>query len=150
MAELSREAMVLLELNPQWVLRPEFRPASSSRSPLLIVGMATTPAARTLWDGIAKTMVSIGFPHDIVASALMLDSPKLDQMVSAVLAQQPASVLCFGKALVDQVQSAHADVLSGRELISIADIEAAVASPAQKAVIWSALHQARTTLGFTR
>lgn len=150
MAELSREAMALLELSPQWVLRPEFRPASSSRSALLIVGMATTPAARTLWDGIAKTMVGIGFPHDIVASALMLDGPKLDQIVSAVLDQQPARVLCFGKALVDQIQSAHADVLSDRELISIADIEAAVASPAQKAAIWSALHQARTTLGFTR
>lgn len=150
MAELSREAMALLELNPQWVLRPQYRPPSSLRSPLLILGLATTPTARTLWDGIAKAMVGIGFPRDIVASALMLDRPAIDQAVSAVLTQQPGHVMIFGGALAEQIRSAHADAFAGRELISVADIDAAVASPSHKAQMWSVLHQARNTLGFTR
>ncbi|WVN42727.1 hypothetical protein AOB54_05000 [beta proteobacterium MWH-UniP1] len=154
MAELSKEAMQLLELTPRWELRPEYRPAASiSASPresMVVVGLAASSAGQMLWTAISRAMIEMGYPRPIIESAVILSSPQVDRVVQVLLSKRPASLLVFGEAFLSEIESAHAAALQDCRVISVTPLEGLTQEPARKAQLWSVLHQLRVEMAFER
>lgn len=150
MTELSRDAMQLLELAPRWELRPEYRPVAQGNTALMIVGLAHSPSGQGLWLSMAKAMIDMGFPRSVVEGAVMMASPQLDRVVSALLAQRPVCLLAFGGELIQGLQSTHAASLQDARIVTLESIDSMISTPKQKAAAWSTLAALRISLGLLR
>jgi hypothetical protein len=149
MSELSREAMALLELSPRWTLRPEFRAVPAANG-LMMIAVAISPEAKSLWHKVAAAMVSIGFPRGLIEDAILIEGGALDVAVSAVATRKPSSILCFGETLAGQIHSAHQSLLSERAITTLASLDDVVKNPSLKSALWSMLCGLRSHHGFTR
>jgi hypothetical protein len=155
MRELSREAMQLLELMPQWELRPEYRPAQDvqalqDQQPLLVMGLATSAASQALWKAISAVMIGLGFPRPIIEDAVILGSSQVDRVLHETLTRRPAAVVCFGDALIRDLQSAQPNAVSEIEIFALDALDSLIQRPTKKAELWSALHRIRVALALTR
>jgi hypothetical protein len=101
-ATLSREGLTVLELLPQWQLRPHLRPAGTgpwgAECKALIVAVAANDAEKRLWANIGKAMQALGL-HALWSQAELLASEQIEQALQRAMLDRPGTLLVFGDAL---------------------------------------------------
>jgi hypothetical protein len=100
--QLSREGLAVLELLPQWQLRPHLRAANSepwgAECKALIITVVANDLERRLWANVGKAMQALGL-HGVWAQSEVLASQQIEQAVQRVMQERPGVLLVFGGGL---------------------------------------------------
>ena len=138
---LSREALQVLELMPQWRRREAYAPAQpndeAQRSGVLLVAVVSGAASQRLWAGIMAWLEQSGCPMGLVRQALVLESETVDRLVHALAERRPAAVWSFSSTLLTALRSTAPDALAGVHVMEFPDLGAMLRQSGAKAKMWS-------------
>jgi hypothetical protein len=141
---LSREALSLLELMPQWQLRAHLQPVSpaawGAQCKALLVAVLTNPADRRLWESIGRAMTLLGM-HQFWSDAQLLPSENSEQALGRILQDKPGVLLVFGEGLKAALISAQPDLTQCCALRCARAISAIAHSAQQKRALFALLAQ---------
>jgi len=142
---LSREGLQVLELIPYWRARP--MPAvGGSKSPLLIIGLASAGAEKALWANIAQAARRLGINAQYFENAAIASGHQIDLCIAELVNQQPEYVLLFGESLLREIKRVRPELLEGRQLIVCDDFSTLTAQSTRKLAVWQALVKLRSVL----
>lgn len=146
MTSLSREALQILELMPQWQRRQAYRPQGEVIGQgVLTIGLLAGPSEQRLWAQLTQWLRQLGCPEDRIANALMLPAAHVDSVIQAIAAQPPAVLWSFSAPLLSALEQAVPDIRSRLSVVEWPDVAQAVASPVVKAALWRALIAAKAS-----
>ncbi len=141
MSELSREALQVLELMPQWRRREAYAPArradEAQRSGVLLVAVVSGAASQRLWTGITAWLEQSGCPLGLVRQALVLESETVDRLVHALAERRPVAVWSFSSTLLAGLRATAPDALEGVHVMELPDLAAMLRQSEAKAKTWS-------------
>ena len=107
--QLSREALSVLELLPQWQLRPHLQPASAAPWGIdcnaLLVLVAASQTEQRLWANLGKAMQAMGVPQAYWSQAHVMASEHIEQALQRVLQEKPRVLVIFGESLKKALMS---------------------------------------------
>ena len=100
---LSREAMAVLELLPQWQLRAHLRPASATawgaQCKALMVAVVASDIENRFWANMGKAFHGLGLPQQLWSHAQLLTGEQIEAAVGRVMQDQPGTLFVFGESL---------------------------------------------------
>ncbi len=141
MSELSREALQVLELMPQWRRREAYAPArradEAQRSGVLLVAVVSGAASQRLWTGITAWLEQSGCPLGLVRQALVLESETVDRLVHALAERRPVAVWSFSSTLLAGLRATAPDALEDVHVMEFPDLAAMLRQSEAKAKTWS-------------
>ena len=145
MSGLSREALQILELFPQWRRRDAYRPPpeAGAGEGVLAIGIVAGASEQRLWAQVIQWLRQLGCPEDRIANALMLPAVHADRVTQALSVHPPAVLWSFSRALLQAVEQALPELRSRCTVIEWPDLEQVVATPRRKAELWRALLAAK-------
>lgn len=139
---LSREGLSVLELLPQWQLRPHLRPASSEpwgvECQALIVAVAANDIERRLWANIGKAMQALGL-HSFWLHAELLASEQTELALQRVMHERPGVLLVFGDGLKKALVSMQPAIAESCTLRSVESLSLMTGSAKNKHILFSSL-----------
>lgn len=148
MAELSREAMTLMELSPIWQRRERYQdaPAADAHagSGLLIAVLAPDAPSRALWQRIMAVLIGLGFPRAVLEQSIIVQAPQADVLTHRLHQQRPAHLLVLGEGLLQAARSTDAGSLEKMEVIAAPSLSECLSNTQAKRRLWvllSALHR---------
>jgi len=138
---LSREALQVLELMPQWRRREAYAPArradEAQRSGVLLVAVVSGAASQRLWTGITAWLEQSGCPLGLVRQALVLESETVDRLVHALAERRPVAVWSFSSTLLAGLRATAPDALEDVHVMEFPDLAAMLRQSEAKAKTWS-------------
>lgn len=145
MAELSREAMALMELSPIWQRRERYQDApvvdSRAASGLQIAVLAADAASRALWQKISSVLIGLGFPRAVLEQALVMDGVQADALTHRLHQQRPASLLVLGDSLLQAARAADTTVFAQVQVIAAPSLAECLSRAQAKRQLWTVLSQ---------
>ena len=141
MSGLSREALQVLELMPQWRRREAYAPAppvdEAQRSGVLLAAVVSGAASQRLWARITACLEQSGCPVDRVRQALVLESETVDRLVNALAERRPVAVWSFSSTLLAALRTTAPHALEGVHVMEFPDLALMLRQPDAKAKTWS-------------
>ena len=145
MAELSREAMALLELSPIWRRRDQYRDTPVIDQPsaggLQIAVLAADAASQALWRKISTVLIGLGFPSAVLDQSIVVQGPHADVLTQRLHQQRPESLLVLGNVLLQAAQEADVTVFTGLQVIAAPSLAECLSSTQAKRQLWTTLSQ---------
>jgi hypothetical protein len=141
-AMLSREGLAVLELLPQWQLRPHLRPASTAlwgaECKALIVAVAANETEKRLWANIGKAMQALGL-HALWAHAELLASEQIEQAVQRAVRDRPGTLLVFGETLKKGLLALQPSIAESCTVRSVESLSLLVGGAKHKQMLFKSL-----------
>lgn len=145
MADLSREAMVLMELSPIWQRRERYQDApvfdQRAASGLQIAVLAADAASQALWRKISAVLIGLGFPRAVLDQSIVVQGLHADALTQRLHQQRPESLLVLGNALLQAAQKADATVFAQLQVIAAPSLAECLLRAQAKRQLWTTLSQ---------
>ncbi len=150
MADLSREAMALMELSPIWQRRERYQdaPVVDPRAAhgLQIAVLAADAASRALWQKISAVLIGLGFPRAVLEQTLVMDGVQADVLIHRLHQQRPASLLVLGDSLLQAARAADATGVAQVQVIVAPSLAECLLRSQAKRQLWATLSQLHRAL----
>jgi hypothetical protein len=143
---LSREGLAVLELLPQWQLRPHLRPVSTgpwgAECKALIVAVAANDTEKRLWANIGKAMQALGL-HTLWSQAELLASEQIEQAVQRAMLDRPGTLLVFGDTLKKGLLALQPSIAESCRVLSVEPLSLLAGRAEHKRMLFRALVELR-------
>ena len=140
---LSREAMAVLELLPQWQLRAHLRPASAAawgaQCKVLIVAVVASEIEKRFWANVGKALHALGLPQQLWSDAQLLTAEQIEAAVERVMQDQPGTLLVFGESLKKSLLGFQPDLEGLCKLQCLPSVSECINSGKQKRRLFASL-----------
>lgn len=153
MAELSREAMVLMELSPNWQRRERYREASAAQTPiaqgLQIAVVAADGPSQALWARISSVLIRLGFARTLLEQSIVVQGVQADGLTHRLRQQRPEILLVLGDGLLQAARLADAALIDQLKVVAAPSLTDCLGSPQAKRALWvtlSTLHRQLSAL----
>ncbi len=140
---LSREAIAVLELLPQWQLRAHLRPASAAawgaECKVLMVAVVASEIEKRFWANVGKALHPQGLPQQLWSDAQLLKGEQIEAVVERVMQDQPGTLLVFGESLKKGLLRFQPDLEGSCKLRCLPSVSECVNSGKQKRRLFASL-----------